>query len=88
MNTTAGPDTVAASITASASRPQGHSPDHVVIVSSVPRSATGKRLEIPLKRIIEGEEVADIIDLSVVIDPGGVAEAANRIRTVLHAVPG
>ncbi|MFE7422092.1 acetoacetate--CoA ligase [Rhodococcus sp. NPDC057529] len=64
-----------------------HSPDHVVIIPSVPRNRTGKRLEIPLKRIIKGEDVTDVIDLGIVIDPDGVAEAVKRISTVLHAVP-
>ena len=64
-----------------------HSPDHVVKVPSVPRNRTGKRLEIPLKRIIKGEAVADVIDLGIVIDPDGFAEAAQRIGTVLQAVP-
>lgn len=63
-----------------------HSPDHVVTVPSVPRNRTGKRLEIPLKRIIKGENVEDVLDLGIVVDPDGVTEAARRISAALHAV--
>lgn len=60
-----------------------HLPDHVVIVPSVPRNRTGKRLEIPVKRIVKGESILDVLDLSVAMDPDGVSETAARIRAVL-----
>ncbi|WP_084486767.1 acetoacetate--CoA ligase [Nocardia sienata] len=60
-----------------------HSPDHIVIVSGIPRNRTGKRLEIPIKRIVKGEPIAEVLDLSVVVDPDTVAETAARITAVL-----
>lgn len=63
-----------------------HVPDHVVIVPSVPRNRTGKRLEVPVKRIVKGEPLADVLDLSVVVDPDGVTETAARIAAALGAV--
>jgi acetoacetyl-CoA synthetase len=63
-----------------------HSPDHVVIVPSVPRNKTGKRLEVPLKRIIKGEKLSDVIDIGVVVEPDTLTETAQRISHVLRTV--
>lgn len=64
-----------------------HSPDHVVIVPSIPRNKTGKRLEVPLKRIIKGGSISDVIDLGVVVEPDTLADTAERIAHVLRTVP-
>ncbi|MFE5708645.1 acetoacetate--CoA ligase [Rhodococcus koreensis] len=60
-----------------------HVPDHVVVVPSIPRNSTGKRLEIPLKRIVKGVAADDAIDLGVVAKPEDLAETADRISQVL-----
>lgn len=60
-----------------------HVPDHVVLVPSVPRNSTGKRLEIPLKRTVQGA-AGDAVDLGVVVNPEDFAETADRIGRVLQ----
>ncbi|MFE5703449.1 hypothetical protein [Rhodococcus koreensis] len=64
-----------------------HSPDHVVIVPSVPRNKTGKRLEMPLKRIIKGANIADVIDIGVLVEPDTLLETAQPIADVLRSEP-
>ncbi|MEU2006939.1 acetoacetate--CoA ligase [Rhodococcus sp. NPDC019627] len=64
-----------------------HSPDHVVVVPSIPRNKTGKRLEIPLKRIVKGESISDVLDLGVVVNPDDVSATAALIAHALYTVP-
>ncbi|KAE8765463.1 acetoacetate--CoA ligase [Georgenia thermotolerans] len=68
-----------------------HVPDVVVLVPSVPRNPAGKRLEVPLKRIVQGAAVEDVLDLGVVVRPGDVAAVVDAVRDALRisaAVPG
>ncbi len=37
-----------------------HLPDEVLAIRDVPRNLTGKRLEVPVKKILEGAAVADV----------------------------
>lgn len=46
-----------------------HVPDVLVWVPSVPRTATGKRLEIPLKRLVQGINTGNTIDRGVLVHP-------------------
>ncbi|OUS88670.1 acetoacetate--CoA ligase [Rhodococcus sp. NCIMB 12038] len=64
-----------------------HAPDHVVIVPSIPRNRTGKRLELPLKRIVKGESISDVLDVGVVVSPEHISETASLIRRALHGIP-
>ncbi len=49
-----------------------HVPDEVVAVPAVPHTATGKKLEIPLKRIAQGTPVERALNLGAVDDPAAV----------------
>lgn len=60
-----------------------HVPDSVVFVASIPRNPTGKRLEIPLKRIIQGAVRGEVMDLGVVARPEQVDETVARVKQVL-----
>ncbi len=65
-----------------------HVPDSVVPVPSVPRTATGKRLEIPLKRVVQAARVgltvdATVMDRGVLVRPDDVDEIVARILAVL-----
>ncbi len=53
-----------------------HVPDEVVAVRAVPHTATGKKLEVPLKRIAQGVPVDRALNLGAVDDPEAVAEFA------------
>jgi acetoacetyl-CoA synthetase len=60
-----------------------HVPDYVVFVPSIPRNPTGKRLEIPLKRIIQGAVLGEVIDLGVVVRPDDISDTVQRVNRVL-----
>ena len=49
-----------------------HVPDEVVAVPAVPHTATGKKLEVPLKRIAQGVPVEQALKLGAVDDPQAV----------------
>jgi acetoacetyl-CoA synthetase len=46
-----------------------HVPDHVVAVDAVPRTLSGKKLEVPVKRILAGAAIADVVAVSSLANP-------------------
>jgi acetoacetyl-CoA synthetase len=46
-----------------------HVPDEIIQVAAIPRTRTGKRLEVPVKRILQGAAVDDVVSRSAVDDP-------------------
>jgi len=61
-----------------------HVPDAVVAVPAVPRNRTGKKLELPVKKILLGAEIDDVASRDVLADPDSldvfVAQAKARAR--------
>jgi acetoacetyl-CoA synthetase len=59
-----------------------HMPDTIAAVPAVPTNRTGKKLEVPVKRILLGEPPASVMSLDVLADPASidafVHEAALR----------
>lgn len=58
-----------------------HLPDHVVLVEAIPRTLTGKKLEVPVKRILAGAAAHDVVSLTSLADPASLApfiELATR----------
>ena len=49
-----------------------HVPDEVVAVPAVPHTTTGKKLEVPLKRIAQGVPLEKALNLGSTDDPGAV----------------
>jgi acetoacetyl-CoA synthetase len=49
-----------------------HVPDEVVAVPAVPHTRTGKRLEVPLKRLFQGVDPAKALNVGAVDDPAAV----------------
>ena len=47
-----------------------HVPDEIVAVKGVPHTRTGKKLEVPVKRLLQGAAVADVVDPQSVDDAG------------------
>jgi len=45
-----------------------HVPDHVVAVAAVPRNKTGKRLEVPVKRLLQGADPDAVVSAGVLAD--------------------
>jgi acetoacetyl-CoA synthetase len=46
-----------------------HLPDEILFVPGIPHTRTGKKLEVPIKRILQGASVAEAVDAGAVDDP-------------------
>jgi acetoacetyl-CoA synthetase len=46
-----------------------HVPDKIVAVPAIPRNRTGKKLELPAKRLLQGRRFADVASREVLADP-------------------
>ena len=57
-----------------------HVPDDILGVPGIPRTMTGKRLEIPIKRILLGAKPADVVSPSAVDKPDLLAVFAEHAR--------
>ncbi|HEX4107317.1 MAG TPA: acetoacetate--CoA ligase [Solirubrobacteraceae bacterium] len=49
-----------------------HVPDEILTAPAVPRTLTGKKLEVPLKRLMQGEPLEKVANLGAVNDPDAV----------------
>jgi len=49
-----------------------HVPDTVEAVPAIPRTLTGKKLELPVKRILLGAEAKDVASRDALADPGAI----------------
>ncbi|MDX1892794.1 acetoacetate--CoA ligase [Mycolicibacterium sp. 050158] len=58
-----------------------HVPDDVIAVAGIPRTMTGKRLEIPIKRILLGANPSDVLTPSSIDHPDWLGEFAEHART-------
>ncbi|MFI6366176.1 acetoacetate--CoA ligase [Nocardia sp. NPDC050630] len=45
-----------------------HVPDDIVFVRAIPHTRTGKKLEVPVKRMLQGAALTDVVDLGAVDD--------------------
>jgi acetoacetyl-CoA synthetase len=57
-----------------------HVPDDVIEVETVPRTLTGKRLEIPVKRILRGAKPDDVASRDALTDPTSLDVFASMAR--------
>jgi acetoacetyl-CoA synthetase len=58
-----------------------HAPDAVVAVPAIPRTLTGKKLELPVKRILTGAAVADVASRDALLDPDSIEAFAEFARS-------
>lgn len=56
-----------------------HVPDEIVEVESIPRNLVGKKLEVPAKRLLQGERLEDVINLENTEDPAATESFARRL---------
>lgn len=47
-----------------------HVPDRIVAVTSIPRTISGKKVEVPVKRVLAGAEPAAVVTRDALADPG------------------
>jgi acetoacetyl-CoA synthetase len=58
-----------------------HAPDTIVAVPAIPRTLTGKKLEVPVKRILTGAKVADVASSDALVEPGSIEPFADYARS-------
>ena len=61
-----------------------HVPDRILAVPAVPRNLTGKKLELPVKRILQGTPAAEVASRDALADPTSL-DAVRRARRVRSA---
>jgi acetoacetyl-CoA synthetase len=65
-----------------------HVPDEIMQVPAIPRTMTGKKLEVPIKRLFMGADPATAVNRNAVADPAAldafVELAAARSAAVRH----
>ena len=50
-------------------------------VPAIPRTLTGKKLEVPVKRILTGAKVSDVAARDALVDPVSIEPFAEFART-------
>ena len=56
-------------------------PDDVIVVRAIPHTRTGKKLEVPVKRILQGDDVSAVADARSVDDPSLLETFARYAAT-------
>ena len=67
-----------------------HAPDAVIAVPAIPRTMTGKKLELPVKKILTGSSVEEVASRDALVDPDAIeafAEYAQRAGRADDAPP-
>ncbi len=57
-----------------------HVPDRIVGVSGVPRNLTGKKLELPVKRILQGADVAAVVSRQAMANPEALDDCLAAVE--------
>ena len=57
-----------------------HVPDEIIVAPGVPHTRTGKKLEVPIKKLLGGADAAKVLERSAVDDPGLLDWYANLKR--------
>ncbi|HUA95955.1 MAG TPA: acetoacetate--CoA ligase [Acidimicrobiales bacterium] len=57
-----------------------HVPDRILAVPAVPRTLTGKKLEVPVKRILSGTPIQEALALTAVADPASLEPYESLAR--------
>ncbi len=57
-----------------------HVPDEIIAVRAIPRTLNGKKLEVPLRKILMGVPIERALNPGSVTDPSAVLEIAETIR--------
>ena len=58
-----------------------HAPDAIVAVPAIPRTLTGKKLELPVKRILTGTDVREVVSRDTLVDPDAIEPFADYARS-------
>ncbi len=58
-----------------------HAPNTIVAVPAIPRTMTGKKLEVPVKRILTGAKLSDVAASDALVDPRSMDPIAEFARS-------
>jgi acetoacetyl-CoA synthetase len=64
-----------------------HIPDAVHVVPALPRTLTGKRLEVPIKRVLTGSPPAEVIALDAITSPESLDDIRRLRRPGCETTP-
>jgi acetoacetyl-CoA synthetase len=57
-----------------------HVPDEIITAPGVPMTVTGKKLEVPVKRLLQGHRLEDVVDPGSVDDVAVLAQIRDSAR--------
>jgi acetoacetyl-CoA synthetase len=57
-----------------------HIPDRLIQVAEIPRTLNGKKLEVPVKRILEGTPVNEAVSLGSLVNPESILLFEKYVR--------
>lgn len=63
-------------------------PDEIVVMRAIPHTRTGKKLEVPVKRLLQGSALTDVVDIGAVDDPVLLQEYARFAQQKIRARAG
>jgi acetoacetyl-CoA synthetase len=49
-----------------------HTPDEIIAVPAIPRTLSGKKLEAPVKQILQGAAVSSVVNIESFADPSAL----------------
>jgi acetoacetyl-CoA synthetase len=58
-----------------------HVPDRIVAVRAIPLTRSGKKMEVPVRRLLLGADPAAVADPSAMADPDALADFVEYART-------
>jgi acetoacetyl-CoA synthetase len=58
-----------------------HVPDRIIAVDVIPLTRSGKKMEVPVRRLLLGADPATVADPSAMADPDGLTEFVEYART-------
>ena len=61
---------------------QRHVPDEIVAVPAIPRTLTGKKMEVPVKRLLQGRPLAEVAAAGATADPHALDFFVDYARVV------
>jgi acetoacetyl-CoA synthetase len=62
-------------------------PDAIIEVGAIPRTLTGKKLEVPVKRMLSGAAPAEVASADALVDPGALEALAEAVRKLSVTPP-
>ncbi|MEY4549325.1 MAG: hypothetical protein RL685_5520 [Pseudomonadota bacterium] len=65
-----------------------HVPDEIVAIREVPRTLSGKKLEVPIKRLLGGAAVSDVVNPGTLQNPSALDELLAAVAALARASAG